>query len=169
MNIKNIFAVVSMFFISGALSAAVNPAVLPDNESMTGELVQFLIAGKLYDGYLAIDASESLRPNITDRVETMPGGDQYGDLLYDDLLDVVRGYRVPAHQDVGLDVYMLGDRDGVAFRYGIIEEVYDNGYHKIGVYSESYHNGKTIHFFRPNYLIIHKAVLLQDGGFGILK
>ena len=34
---------------------------------------------------------------------------------------------------------------------------------KIGVYSESYHNGETIHLFKPDYLIIHKAVLLQDG------
>ena len=166
MNIKNIFTITSMFFISGALSAATDTALLPDN-TLTGEQVQFLIDGKLYDGYLDIDTSERLRADITvptERAETLPGGDQF-----DDLLDTMRGYRVPAHQDVGLDVYMLGDRDGIAFRYGIIEEVYDNGYHKIGVYSESYHNGETIHLFRPNYLIIHKAVLLQDGGFGILK
>lgn len=164
MNFKNIFATVSMLFVAGVLSAAAHTAILPEHAPHKGERVQFLIAGKLYDGYLAIDARERMHTDITDRVETLPGGDRY-----EDLLDAVHGYRVPAHQDVGLDVYMLGVRDGIAFRYGIIEEVYDNGYHKIGVYSESYHNGETIHLFKPDYLIIHKAVLLQDGGFGILK
>jgi len=164
MNFKNTFTTVAMFFVASVLSAASHTAVLPEHEPPTGERVQFLIDGKLYDGYLAIDDSERMYADITDRVETLPGGDRY-----DDLLDGMHGYRVPAHQDVGLDVYMLGVRDGIAFRYGIIEEVYDNGYHKIGVYSESYHNGATIHLFKPDYLIIHKAVLLQDGGFGILK
>lgn len=163
MNIKYIFAITSMFFVAGALHAVTDTALLSERASTT-EPVEFLISGKLYAGHLDVDAHERLRVDIVavdDRVEA----DEY----YDDLLEAVRGYRVPGHQDVGLDVYMLGDRDGVAFRYGIIEEVYDNGYHKIGVYSESYHSGDTIHLFKPNYLIIHKAVLLQDGGFGILK
>ena len=158
MNIKYFSILISMFFIGGALSAAVSPALLGSD---TREPVQFLVDGKLYDGYLGIDASNCLRAEVT-------AGD--GDsVLVDDMQERLRGYLIPAHQDVGLDVYMLGDRDEVAFRYGVIEEVYDNGYHKIGVYSEAYHNGETIHFFKPDYLVIHKAVLLQDGGFGILK
>lgn len=164
MNFKNTFATVSILFVAGVLHAMAHTAVLSEREPSTGERVRFLIEGKLYDGYLAIDAEERMHADIISCAETPLGGDRY-----DGLLDAVHGYRVPAHQDVGLDVYMLGTRAGIAFRYGIIEEVYDNGYHKIGVYSESYHNGATIHLFKPDYLIIHKAVLLQDGGFGILN
>ena len=120
MNIKYFSILISMFFISGALSAAVSPALLGSD---TREPVQFLVDGKLYDGYLGIDASNCLRAEVT-------AGD--GDsVLVDDMQERLRGYLIPAHQDVGLDVYMLGDRDEVAFRYGVIEEVYDNGYHKI--------------------------------------
>ena len=46
----------------------------------------------------------------------------------DVLLERLDGYLVPSHQDVGLDVYLLGESDGIAFRYGVIEAVYDNGY-----------------------------------------
>ena len=163
MSLKYIFVVTSMFFVAGVVHAATETALLSKRTS-TAEQVQFLIGGKLYAGHLDVDVHECLLANIVaadDHVEA--------DEHYDGLLEVVRGYRVPGHQDIGLEIYLLGDRGEIAFRYGIIEEVYDNGYHKIGVYSETYHNGETIHLFKPDYLIIHKAVLLQDGGFGIIK
>ena len=163
MNIKYIFAITSLFFVTGALSAASDTTLLSDR-APSGEQVQFLIGGNLYPGHLDVDAHERLLIDIVADDNTADGGDYYGDLL-----EAVRGYRVTGHQDVGLEIYLLGNRDDIAFRYGTIEEVYDNGYHKIGIYSETYHNGETIHLFKPDYLIIHKAALLQDGGFGILE
>lgn len=157
---KYFLILTSIFFISGSLSAFTGASLLPDNSA--NDQVQFLIKGKLYDGYLGVDIGNRLRADV----DSPCNGDGN---CHDELLRLVTGYLVPAHQDVGLDVYLLGDRDDIAFRYGVVEEVYDNGYHKIGVYSESYHNGETIHLFKPQYIIIHKAVLLEDGGFGILK
>ena len=168
MNIKYILTIASMFFIAGGLQASMGTALLPDTGRHQAEPVQFLIDGKLYDGNLEVGMNNRLRVDIMrssdNDAEPLPS-DNYRDVL----LERLDGYLVPSHQDVGLDVYLLGESDGIAFRYGVIEAVYDNGYHKIGVYSESYHNGETIHLFKPDYLIIHKAVLLQDGGFGILK
>lgn len=73
------------------------------------------------------------------------------------------------HHDVGMAVYLLGETDDIEFRHGTIEEVYDNGYYKIGVHSASYYDGSTIRLFKSNYLIIHRTTALEKGGFALLK
>ena len=73
------------------------------------------------------------------------------------------------HHDVGTAVYLLGETDDIEFRHGAIEEVYDNGYYKIGVHSASYYDGSTIRLFKSNYLIIHRTTALEEGGFALLK
>lgn len=79
------------------------------------------------------------------------------------------GVLLAEHPDVGMAVYLLGETDDLEFRHGTVEEVYDNGYYKIGVHSASYYDGSTIHFFRPDYLIIHRTIALEEGGFAFLK
>ena len=152
----------TLIFMCGNLSAN-KSGMLPQGKS--GDYVQFLINGKLYDGYLGVDDNNRIRADISIDTELSMGDDTRTDKL----LKRIEGYLVPDHQDVGLEVYLLGDRDDVEFRHGVVEEVYDNGYQKIGVHSESSHSGDTIHFFKPEYLIIHKATLMKDGGFAILN
>ena len=158
---KYVFLLTAVF-ICGNLSAA-KSGLLPQGKS--DAYVQFLIDGKLYEGYLGIDGNNRLRVDISIDSDLVTDDD----IRVDAMLSRIEGYLVPGHQDVGLEVYLLGDRDDVGFRHGVVEEVYDNGYQKIGVYSESYHSGDTIHFFKPEYLIIHKATLMKDGGFAILN
>ena len=85
--------------------------------------------------------------------------------------DVMRspGVLLTKHHDVGMAVYLLGEADDIEFRHGTVEEVYDNGYYKIGVHSASYYDGSTIRLFRSNYLIIHRTTSLEEGGFVSLK
>lgn len=85
--------------------------------------------------------------------------------------DVMRspGALLTKHHDVGMAVYLLGETDDIEFRHGTVEEVYDNGYYKIGVHSASYYDGSTIRLFRSTYLIVHRTTSLEEGGFASLK
>ena len=119
------------------------------------QYVSFIIGNTRYEGYWEDTQTDQLL------VELDTGGVRIV------LLEQVDGFLVPNHQDVGALVYLIGEANGEEiYRYGEVVDVYDNGYYSIEVsYEEYVDNGERINLFRPYTMLVHQAVLLDDGGF----
>lgn len=119
------------------------------------QYVSFIIGNTRYEGYWEDTQTDQLL------VELDTGGVRIV------LLEQVDGFLVPNHHDIGALVYLIGEANGEEiYRYGEVVDVYDNGYYSIEIsYEEYVDNGERINLFRPYTMLVHQAVLLDDGGF----
>ena len=119
------------------------------------QYISFVVSGVSYEGYWEETQADQLLVEVDDGSVRIV------------LLEQVDGFLVPDHQDIGALVYLLGEVNGEeVYRRGEVIEVYDNGYYSIEVSYEEYVNdGEVINLFRPYTMLVHEAVLLEDGGF----
>ena len=129
-----------------------------DVDSIDGrdsQYVSFIAGGVRYEGYWEETQTNQLLVELDN-----------GDVRIV-LLEQVDGFLVPNHQDVGALVYLLGEANGEEiYRRGEVIDVYDNGYYSIEVsYEEYVDDGELITLFRPYVVLVHEAILVEDGGF----
>ena len=125
------------------------------SDGRDSQYVSFVAGGIRYEGYWEETQSDQLLVELDD------GGVRIV------LLEQVDGFLVPNHQDLGALVYLIGEVNGEeVYRRGEVIDVYDNGYYSIEVSYEEYVNdGELINLLRPYTMLVHEAVLLEDGGF----
>ena len=65
----------------------------------------------------------------------------------------------------GSAVVLIGDRDGVKYRNGVLKRYYDNDFVEIRITHETMYNDDLVELADPYIIFVNEDASLQDGGF----